>query len=152
MHDACNAHVISTMQFFFLTTQNFTANASGLYTSINRPRMMEKLKVILHVGDTTVVKLWRFDPSKIMEYSQNEVEAMLIDLYPDVRKKGLRLEINNTVKFEDYNNFGAGQQLRQEQQMWQYRKQCGSMLKKKALKGYVCSSIVQVVLLCRRPT
>ena len=41
---------------------------------------MEKLKVILHVGDTAVVKLWRFDPSKIVEYSRNEVEAMLIDL------------------------------------------------------------------------
>jgi hypothetical protein len=33
-------------------------------------------QVILHVGDTAVVKLWRFDPSKI----QNEVEAMLIGL------------------------------------------------------------------------
>ena len=53
--------------------------------------MMEKLKVILHVGDTAIVKLWRFDPSKIVEYSWNEVEAMLIDLYPDVQKKGLCL-------------------------------------------------------------
>ena len=41
---------------------------------------MEKLKVILHVGDTAIVKLWRFDPSKIVEYSRNEVEAVLIDL------------------------------------------------------------------------
>ena len=56
--------------------------------------MMEKLKVILHVGDTAVVKLWRFDPSKIMEYSRNEVEAMLIDLYPGVQKKGLHLEMH----------------------------------------------------------
>ena len=55
--------------------------------------MMEKLKVILHVGDTAIVKLWRFDPSKIVEYSRNEVEAMLIGLYPDVQKKGLRLEM-----------------------------------------------------------
>jgi translation initiation factor IF-1 len=28
---------------------------------------MEKLKVILHVGDTAVVELWRFDPSKTVE-------------------------------------------------------------------------------------
>ena len=28
---------------------------------------MQKLKVILHVGDGAVVKLWRFDPAKIME-------------------------------------------------------------------------------------
>ena len=56
--------------------------------------MMEKLKVILHVGDAAVVKLWRFDPSKIVEYSRNEVEAMLIDLkFPDGQKKGLRLEM-----------------------------------------------------------
>ena len=55
--------------------------------------MMEKLKVILHVGDAAVVKLWRFDPSKIVEYSRNEVEAMLIDLFPDVQKKRLRLEM-----------------------------------------------------------
>ena len=55
--------------------------------------MMEKLKVILHVEDTVVVKLWRFDPSKIVEYSRNEVEAMLIDLCPDVQKKGLRFEM-----------------------------------------------------------
>ena len=54
---------------------------------------MEKLKVILHVGDTAVVKLWRFDSSKIVEYTRNEVEAMIIDLYPDVKKKGLRLEM-----------------------------------------------------------
>ena len=26
-----------------------------------------KLKDILHVGDGAVVKLWRFDPAKIME-------------------------------------------------------------------------------------
>ena len=34
--------------------------------------MMEKLKVILHVGDTAVVKPWRFrvDSSKIVEYSR----------------------------------------------------------------------------------
>ena len=55
--------------------------------------MIEKLKVILHVGDTAVVKLWRFDLSKILEYSWNEVEAMLIDLYPDVQKKGQRLDV-----------------------------------------------------------
>ena len=72
----------------FLMAQNFTGNASGLYyTSTNRPHMMEKLKVILHVGDTAVVKLWRFDPPKTVEYSWNEVEAMLIDLYHGVRKK-----------------------------------------------------------------
>ena len=47
----------------------------------------------LHVGDAAVVKLWRFDPSKIVEYSRNEVEAMLIDLFPDVQKKGLCLEM-----------------------------------------------------------
>ena len=41
--------------------------------------MMEKMKVILHVGDTAVVKLWRFDPSKIMEYSRSEVEAIYAD-------------------------------------------------------------------------
>ena len=55
--------------------------------------MMEKLKVILHVEDIVVVKLWRFDPSKIVEYSRNEVEAILIDLCPDVQKKGLRFEM-----------------------------------------------------------
>ena len=45
---------------------------------------MEKLKIILHVGDTAIVKLWRVDPSKIVDYSRNEVEATLIGLYPDV--------------------------------------------------------------------
>ena len=57
--------------------------------------MVEKLKVILHVGDTAVVKLWRFDPAFQNRgvYCRNEVEAMLIDLYPDVQKKGLRLEM-----------------------------------------------------------
>jgi hypothetical protein len=32
------------------------------------------------VGDIAVVKLWRFDPSKLVEYSQKEMEAMLIGL------------------------------------------------------------------------
>ena len=54
---------------------------------------MEKIKVILHVGDAAVVKLWRFERSKIVDYSRNEVEAVLIDLFPDVQKKGLRLEM-----------------------------------------------------------
>ena len=80
MHDACKAHVTQKSTTYIIA-QNFTANASGLYTSINRPRMMEKLKVLLHVGDNAVVKLWRFDPSKIVKYSRNEVEAMLIDLF-----------------------------------------------------------------------
>ena len=55
---------------------------------------MEKLKVVLHVGDTEVTKLWRFDSTKIVEYSRNEVETMLISLFPDVAKKGLRLEMH----------------------------------------------------------
>ena len=55
--------------------------------------MMEKLKVILHVGDAAVVKLWRFDPSKIVEYSRNEIEAVLVGLFPDIEKIGLRLEM-----------------------------------------------------------
>ena len=48
--------------------------------------MMEKLEVILHVGDTVVVKLWRFDSSKIVEYRGSY--AKLLVFFPDVQKKG----------------------------------------------------------------
>lgn len=55
---------------------------------------MEKLKVVLHVGDAAVVKLWRFDSSKIVEYSRKEVETMMIGLFPDVHKKGVHLQMH----------------------------------------------------------
>ena len=64
-----------------------------MFWANDRRFAMEKLKVILHVGDTAVVKLWRFDASKIAEYTRNDVEAMIVDLYPDVKKKGLRLDM-----------------------------------------------------------
>ena len=47
----------------------------------------------MHVGDAAVMKQWRYDPFKVVDYSWNEVEAMLIDLFPDVQKKGLCLEM-----------------------------------------------------------
>ena len=57
--------------------------------------MMEKLEVILHVGDTVVVKLWRFDSSKIVEYRGSY--AKLLVFFPDVQKKGLRLEMKTNL-------------------------------------------------------
>ena len=54
--------------------------------------MMERVVVQLHVGDSpeAVVKkkVWRFDTSNIEQYDRGAVEAELVQLFPDVARKG----------------------------------------------------------------
>ena len=54
---------------------------------------MEKIKVVLHVAETAIVKLWRFDSSKVADYTRTQVECAMISLFPDIEMKGLRLEM-----------------------------------------------------------
>ena len=58
--------------------------------------MMERVVVQLHAGDSpeaVVKKVWRFDTSNIEQYDRGGVEAELVQLFPDVARKGLKFEL-----------------------------------------------------------
>ena len=58
--------------------------------------MMERVVVQLHVGDSpeaVVKKVWRFDTSIIEQYDRGGVEAELVQLFPDVARKGLKFDL-----------------------------------------------------------
>lgn len=52
----------------------------------------------LYVGDSTeavvVKKVWRFDPRRIEQYDRAGVEAELVELFPDVARRGLRFDLS----------------------------------------------------------
>ena len=52
----------------------------------------ERVVVQLHLnsGEAVVKKVWRFDPQKVLEYTRSAVELQLIELFPDVSRKGLK--------------------------------------------------------------
>ena len=55
---------------------------------------MERVVVCLHVGSCdTIKKVWRFDVNLITQYSRKQVESELIQLFPDIARKGLKLKI-----------------------------------------------------------
>ena len=53
----------------------------------------EKVAVSLHVGDRCIKKAWRFDDSHIFFYTRDMVEADIIQLYPDIARKGHKLDL-----------------------------------------------------------
>ena len=58
--------------------------------------MMERVVVQLHAGDSpeaVVKKVWRFDTSNIEQYDRGAVEAELVQLFPDVARKGLKFDL-----------------------------------------------------------
>ena len=56
---------------------------------------MNRMKVVVkfHIGSNVVRKVWRFMRSDVDDYTRADVERAMLELYPDVRAKGLRLEI-----------------------------------------------------------
>ena len=55
---------------------------------------MERVVVLLNVGSGAVVKkVWRFDTTRIDEYERAAVEAELVQLFPDVTRKGLKFDL-----------------------------------------------------------
>ena len=59
---------------------------------------MERVVVQLYVGDSSedvvVKKVWRFDTSRIEQYDRAGVEAELVQLFPDVARRGLRFDLS----------------------------------------------------------
>ena len=56
----------------------------------------EKVAVHLHVGEEAIVKkVWRFSKSEedIISYTRLLVQQELIQLFPDINRKGLKLEM-----------------------------------------------------------
>lgn len=49
--------------------------------------------ICLHVGASTATKIWRFDVNRIVDYTRRSVEADLIQLFPDIARKGLKLRM-----------------------------------------------------------
>ena len=55
---------------------------------------MERVVVCLHVGSCeTIKKVWRFDVNRITEYSRKKAESELVQLFPDIARKGLKLKM-----------------------------------------------------------
>ena len=55
---------------------------------------MERVVVCLHVGSCeTIKKVWRFDVNRITEYSRKKAERELVQLFPDIARKGLKLKM-----------------------------------------------------------
>ena len=55
---------------------------------------MERFIVCLHVGSCeTVKKVWQFDVNRITEYTRKKVESELVQLFPDIARKGLKLKM-----------------------------------------------------------
>ena len=54
---------------------------------------MERVVICLHVGANTVSKVWRFDIDRFTEYTRKSIESELIQLFPDIARKRLRLRM-----------------------------------------------------------
>ena len=54
---------------------------------------MERVVVVLHIGSADVRKVWRFDTNSIKQYVRAGVEAELVELFPDVARKGLKFDL-----------------------------------------------------------
>ena len=67
---------------------------SGLRSSSQVSTLLAMERVIcLHVGVGTVTKMWRFDVSRITDYTCKSVKTDLIQLFPDIARKGLKLRM-----------------------------------------------------------
>ena len=53
----------------------------------------ERVVIHLHLGQSVVKKVWRFDPRRLQDYTRSKVEQELIDLFPDVSRKNLKLSL-----------------------------------------------------------
>ena len=49
--------------------------------------------MMLHLKSDVVKKVWRFDPSRIAHYSRAIVEDEISQLFPDISRKGFRLNL-----------------------------------------------------------
>ena len=58
---------------------------------------MERVAVVLHLRDKeigpTVKKVWRFRKNGIEEYTRAQVQSEIVDLFPDIQRRGLHLEL-----------------------------------------------------------
>ena len=54
------------------------------------------LKVAIHLqeGDTKTIKVWRFDGDQLPGYTHERVEQEILELFPHIEKKGLRLRMH----------------------------------------------------------
>ena len=52
-----------------------------------------KSSYCLHVGAETITKVWRFDINCITDYTRKSVENDLIQLFPDIARKKLKLRM-----------------------------------------------------------
>ena len=53
----------------------------------------ERVIVHMHLGQSVVKKVWRFDPRRLQDYTRSKVEQELIDLFPDVSRQNLKLSL-----------------------------------------------------------
>ena len=54
---------------------------------------MERAVVSLHLKSEVVNKVWRFEPGRIPQYTRSAVENELVKLFPDISRRGLKLNL-----------------------------------------------------------
>jgi len=54
---------------------------------------MERAVVELHLKSDSVRKVWRFQPELINDYTRSIVEDELVQLFPDISRRGLKLNL-----------------------------------------------------------
>ena len=54
---------------------------------------LERVIVLLHLKSENIPKVWRFDPLCINQYTRKDVEYELIGLFPDISRRGLKLNL-----------------------------------------------------------
>jgi len=54
---------------------------------------MDRVIVLLHLKSQCIHKLWRFDPSSIGQYTRTEAENELVQLFPDIARRNLKLNL-----------------------------------------------------------
>ena len=54
---------------------------------------MDRVILLLHLKSGCVRKLWRFDPTNIAQYTRAETKNELVQLFPDIAQRGLKLNL-----------------------------------------------------------
>ena len=55
--------------------------------------IMVRVVIHLHLSGAVVKKVWRFDQCSIQQYTRASVESELVQLFPDVSRKGLKFDL-----------------------------------------------------------
>ena len=65
----------------------------GALLAVATPMCIMSDLCMFHIGSDVVRKVWRFMRSDVDDYTRTNVERTVVELYPDLKAKGLRLKM-----------------------------------------------------------